>query len=381
MPPADEAPRTDACTPPDAPEPVRCPGDRPRCDVNGLFGQPFACLACLQGSDCNGPAGTVCRDGECPPAERSCAAGCDGDVPHCDESRNVCVACLDASHCPPARNICDEEGAQGRVLACVACLSSADCSDPTAARCAAGLCDTCNADADCAHLSATPRCEATSRRCVECTPDTEATECADDRFEFGPKHTTCIDFACSETQPGSRRTCQSCNADNECEAGYFCVPMTFRATTSDPFVPVGNFCLRLETEDDECEPTDEAPFGFPRAGLTALGGTSGTFCGPQSTTTCPGVLSYQSSCCPVPRAADGSCVLPGNPNDINLSQAFNECGMSDQVDALCLRLSGSTYRCSPRCSDDVTCSDDSGTRGGECDTTLVGVGKYCTFEP
>ena len=57
-PPAD-APTTDACTPPDATEPVHCPADRPRCDINGLFGQPFACLACLQGSDCNGPPGTV----------------------------------------------------------------------------------------------------------------------------------------------------------------------------------------------------------------------------------------------------------------------------------------------------------------------------------
>ena len=351
--------------------------------------EPDPCFS----SDCPGyPGAETCGatnppgNGEPPvvPDERSCATGCDGDVPHCDESRNVCVACLDASHCPPARNICDEEGAQGRVLACVACLSSADCTDPAAARCAAGLCDTCNADADCAHLSATPRCEATSGRCVECTPDTEARSCANAELPGEPKHTTCIDFTCSDTQPRSRNTCQSCNADNECKDGFFCVPMSFNSES------LGNFCLRLLTPAAPGCASSERPFNFGLTNLTSVDGTNGNFCGPETpATTCPGARSFKRPCCKGPLNALGECppgLTPSLEEMRDTENTFNLCGATSELDALCLLPAlaadePENYLCSPRCGVAATCSTN-GALGGACSEEVTGVtGNFCSFTP
>ena len=319
---------------------------------------------------------------EPPPAERSCAEGCDGDVPHCDESRNVCVACLDASHCPPALNICDEEGAQGRVLACVACLSSADCGDADAARCASGTCAACASDADCAHLGETPRCHGTPGVCVECTPTTEDTDCANASLGGELKYTTCIDFTCSDTQPRTRNTCQSCNADIECREGRFCVPMSFNSQS------VGNFCLRLRTETgpgQTCDPSTESPFSFNRANLTSLGGMPGNFCGPESTTTCRGARAFKAPCCKGPLNAQGQCptgLTPTLEEVRDTANTFNLCGADSQNDALCLLPDGITdsvanYRCSPRCGDAATCSQ--GTVGGTCsaDPPDGATDRYC----
>jgi hypothetical protein len=110
-----------------------------------------ACICAVRPSD------PICTD-----------AGFDGGVcglcrraaPICDVDRMACVECITSADCTTEpRTMCTGGD-------CVECLSGADCTDPARPRCETGGCNPCEVPADCDHLPATPTCDTASGVCM-----------------------------------------------------------------------------------------------------------------------------------------------------------------------------------------------------------------------
>jgi hypothetical protein len=166
--------------------------------------------------------------------------GCSGDKPVCDEGMGACVQCTpeDSSACVDTTPVCDPDD-----LVCVACVSSLDCDDPTAARCDTddNECIECAERSDCDGIAGLPECN--DGVCVQCTPDTELDDC--DGTSCNP-----ATFTCTATMRGSRETCETCLSDTECMfEDNRCVLMMFEG---DPY-PSDEMGFCLKTTDGGCE--------------------------------------------------------------------------------------------------------------------------------
>ncbi len=150
-----------------------------------------------------------------PPIEGGVEAGvcvlCPEDTPVCLNDTE-CVQCTmdEQQYCTDRDQVCDVENHE-----CVDCLSNAECTDPDTSRCDTddNECAPCETNEDCDGVDGLAEsgnaCDA-DKVCVECTPETEAETCPNDK-SCNPRTKTC-----TETTVGSRGVCETCVADSEC---------------------------------------------------------------------------------------------------------------------------------------------------------------------
>ncbi len=234
-----------------------CSGGTPYClEASDTCVECRNAADCDDGAYCNGAetcvagacaAGTppVCDDGvycngveTCNEATDSCNAStnpCSGATPVCDETGDRCVECLNDSQCD---DFCVSN-------VCVECRNNTDCSD---GQFCTGT-ETCSGGACAAGTNpcsgATPVCDETGDRCVECLNDSQCdyfcvsnvcvecrnnADCSDGQFCTGTE--TCSGGACAAgTNPCSGATpvcdetgdrCVECTSDSHCDPGYIC---------------------------------------------------------------------------------------------------------------------------------------------------------------
>jgi hypothetical protein len=117
-----------------------CPLPSLHCDQSS--GQ---CFACVRDSDCAG----------------------DGGLPRCDTIWHVCVQCGVQGDCGPGNWMCQAD-------TCLkVCTTGTDC--PSGMFCDDGMCEQCDGNRDCTSTSA-PYCNQVTQQCVACVSDAQ---CAD----------------------------------------------------------------------------------------------------------------------------------------------------------------------------------------------------------
>jgi hypothetical protein len=168
--------------------------------------------------------------------------------------------------CSPPTPVCDETSEM-----CVACLDHDDCTDADAAQCDAGACVPCTDSAQCTHLTGTGVCDEGS--CVECTAAMDAA-CTGG--------TTCdlLTNQCANVAPGSVQNCEACTNDKQCSTGHRCIPMNFEGS------PHGNYCL------EQVMPSCDQPFSVTINRASLNGAAAANYCGiNESLATCEAVLA------------------------------------------------------------------------------------------
>lgn len=261
-----------------------------------------------------------------------CGGPCAAQAPFCDLTSNSCVACLRDADCSGSTSLCSPT-----TQACVACVSNSQCTALTASACDGGSCAPCDADADCSHLAATPVCEASVGRCVECTAATEATQC-------GANTCSLLSNECTSTTPGSTAICESCESHSECAAGARCASYMFETTQ------LGPVCLRQPDSGGSCFVAGQ--IGISNVSGSGVDSIAVDVCIPeQDKTTCEAMLAE----------GDG-CTLD------------SQCGVSNIDDSVCVDYSGPPDACAPRCVFDAACIS------GSCEAS-VGSGGVKVCEP
>lgn len=117
--------------------PCNSAGSRPFCDDTGQFGPARTCIvdpsapACSRDEDCTSPARPVCDTedtGTCTGCQGSVDCARFGERDRCHPGTGACVACVDSTHCTePTAPVCGDGGT------CTACTADGQC--------ASGLCD------------------------------------------------------------------------------------------------------------------------------------------------------------------------------------------------------------------------------------------------
>lgn len=281
--------------------------------------------------------------------------GCPDETPVC--LAGTCVQCTpdDEAYCTERSQVC---GDMNLCIDCVAedgcCLSDDDCTERTASRCdlETNTCDVCETNAQCDGVEGlSPEGNACDDGlCVDCTPDSEAETCANDK-SCNPDTNTC-----TNTTVGSLTVCEACVADSECgDAGapsdaFRCVPMFYPdAQTRFPDAETG-FCLEIFAPGG-CE----QPYAIRISDRPSLSDDQArSYCGiNESLTTCPAV-----------RALD----------------ANQTCQSGENADCpeggVCGDVGGLADRCTYLCSDETEC-DEPPNPGSTCGTSGSGDGPRC----
>jgi hypothetical protein len=154
-----------------------------------------------------------------------CDGACTAATPICDETSNTCKACTATAGCEGAAPVCDTT-ANGGVGACVACLGTSDCVDPSVCDTTTHTCVGCTATEGCA--DATPVC--VDGTCVACTADgtgCDAGEVCDTSVTGGACVTCTATAGCAEDQicdlSVTGGACITCTADGTgCDFGQVC---------------------------------------------------------------------------------------------------------------------------------------------------------------
>lgn len=174
-----------------------------QCTVSG---RPFCdtatntCRGCATNADCaSTPATPVCHpSGRCTQCSLTNTLLCTGNTPRCNASVGTCAGCVTDADCSGATPICDATN-----KTCRACATDADCSaTPTTPACQTtgaltGRCGECSMTNRARCLGATPACDITAVRCVECN----------------------VAADCPATKPAcnvATHTCRPCQSDAEC---------------------------------------------------------------------------------------------------------------------------------------------------------------------
>lgn len=236
----------------------------------------------------------------------------------CDVDTMECVACVGPGDCSGDTPVCDTDA-----HTCVGCVLDSDCGDPTAARCNAGTCATCDDSAQCAGITGTEVCGA-SGECVQCTT-LEAGACGGNPCT---RDGTCSAFATDD-----RELCESCDTDANCSAasGHFCVPMQYMGVDRP-----GGYCLKSSTAPLGCL----SPYRGGVQSRTSLSGVAGTFC----------TINENLATCEAVRALIDAVPCPGGTDA--------EC---PQPSGLCGTVGGSLNECTYPCGSPIHCLDP-GTR-------------------
>jgi hypothetical protein len=226
----------------------------------------------------------------------SSPSGCPSDRPHCDAAAEVCVACL----------------------------ADADCTDPTASRCADGACQPCFEQAQCAHLDGLGLCE--DGECIACTEE-DASACGTD--EDGVPLLCDVDAGrCTDLPAGRTELCAPCQMDAQCVAGASCVADVYWPM----FSTLGEWvCTRRRDAD----PEDTCSYQGARSqsqSATSIDGVTTDFC-----------FYAQSSCAAHADIGKACSANPGN------------CGIPEVTDGVC---DGNSSTCTVRCTTDADCPDE-----------------------
>ena len=218
--------------------------------------------------------------------------------PVCNDALE-CVECTadDADYCTEQALLCDVESST-----CVACLGDSNCSTAGAARCDANECKPCNDGGQCTNIDGLPSdgnaCD--NGVCVDCTPDTEASTC--------PNNRSCNPATrqCTNTEVGSLETCQECVADSECgEGGNRCVPMTYDGQRY-PSNEIG-FCLKSIDLGGSCA----NPYRIVITRTSLSGAAADDYCGiNENLATCPAVRALLDDLACDPVNQDQDCPQP-----------------------------------------------------------------------
>ena len=275
--------------------------------------------------------------------------GCPADQPICTDELE-CVQCTaDADdYCNDRDLICNTATNE-----CVDCLSSNDCTTPEAAVCntTTGECEPCTMDAECNDKDGFPQspnvCD--DRVCVDCTPETEAMTCADNK-SCNPSTRECTD-----TDVGSLEVCEACVADSECGANgdpgatYRCVEMFYQGTRH----PNENMGFCLKTTEGNCE----QPYAIsdPFQDRPSLSGPPlDDYCG----------INEALATCEAVRALELNLRCDGGTKE--------EC---PQPSGLCEQVGTLLNRCTYPCNDVTECKDPPAP-GSTCDSGPDSV-DYC----
>jgi hypothetical protein len=276
------------------------------------------CVECELDDDCKDISRPACDTPTHSCVQCTKQQDCGGTTTVCDATAHACVQCLQRSDCAGSTPQCDISA-----QTCVECLQSSDCGDPLKARCDAEACKACTSDADCTRLTATPVCDEGRGACVECTADTEASQC-------GAKACKRATGTCTLVDRGARTACGECEADSECVTGAKCVLAPFGATT------LGPYCFFDRTTNSGCADTVVAVRPYSQSlALTSIDGAMASYCLPPSTTTCPGIKDaiLQSPC-----ATDATV-----------------CGEPGLEDAVCPGSGSAAGHCTYGCQHDYDC--------------------------
>lgn len=266
--------------------------------------------------------------------------GCDSGMV-CDTEADppACVQCLGDDDCSGDTPVCDTDANE-----CVGCTQDTDCTDPTASTCDTtdGECVPCTDPDGCTHLDTEEAgnlgvCD--EGTCVECTPATQEEEC-------GAKSCDPVDLECGPHDRGSRRPCESCVSDDDCEnpATHHCVPMQYMGADRD-----SGYCLK---EAGSCE----RPFSIALEDRTSLSGTTADYCG----------INEMLATCEAVRALLDDAMCPGGMD--------SEC---PQPGGICRTVGTLANRCTYECGLAVHCPSDApadtcGTGDGDAGVTYCG---------
>jgi hypothetical protein len=287
--------------------------------------------------------GGTCIDVDCPP-----------DRPICTEELQ-CVQCTadDATYCSARALVCDIGSST-----CVECLGNSNCTAADAARCDAKECGRCDDNAQCTGIDGLPgdanACD--DGVCVDCTPDTEASAC--------PNNKSCNPDTrqCTNTDVGSIEVCEPCVADSECgedgsaSEAYRCAEMRYEGQR----YPDGDtgFCLKVFSVGG-CE----QPYAIRISDRPSLSGDPlESYCGiNEILATCPAVRALDQNQPQCPRGEDTECPESGLCRDVG--------GLSNKC----------TYRCETEGDNAVECLPDNppGRPGTTCGSSGSGGDPYC----
>lgn len=276
----------------------------------------------------------LCLDGVCVACDTTTDEGCGSQTPHCEvvDGNATCVAC-DA---PGSTAGCTEGTTCTDAFICSACESNDVCTEADASVCEApgtedAACAPCQQTDDCAHIADTNQCH--EGTCVECTPETEETDC-------NGKVCDATTFECTDLDPDDVRRCERpCVSDSHCEEGLHCVPTTYQGSF------FGNYCLAQPERDATGNLSCDRPYPNMESVETVNGETLTVCMHNQNATTCEGLYWIPSpSCDPDATTEPDKCVF----DDTTITGS--RC-----------RMNGLAW-CIPLCEDDVDCP-----KGWECD--------------
>lgn len=321
-----------------------------------------ACVGCASGADC--PSG-ACVEEVCVACERGSNVGCDDSAPLCVTDLDgvpACVECAEDSDCSdPARPVCDRQA-----QACVLCLTDGS---------------SCHGGQRCVVEGRNDAAES-SRRCVECTPETAADDC---RLDVP----YCVAEQCSVCDPESGAGCDEehpyCRLSSEltADSGAF-----ETAVLVDAAVSASNaVCVQCRTSDDCSD-------GAQCASGECVECTRDSDCTSAEASACD-VALHQCVPCSVSEQCehvDGAKVCHGAEGDAGSARCV-ECDATDPSacnagDDVCITVpSDEQFTCSGRksgqvgfcgeCAADADCSR--GQRCVELAAPSAQTGHYCVY--
>jgi Cys-rich repeat protein len=237
------------------------------CDPNR-----FVCSQCAVDLDCTTGANAANNQPYCDTSTGLCV-GCLDDTScyvqgepagqHCDMTTQMCVTgCLTVADCPPGTKDCMPlPGSSSTTGACIECMPQSQATD-----CLSGLpvcnpatlqCVQCNTNADCSQT--TGQCDTSGHQCVTCVENqicAPGQVCNLNTFECmdgcvgGAGGPNCPPETVCNAQAGPNGTCVACLQDTDCPFGQICST----ATPTDGG-PSGPACVPGCTTDDRCNPT------------------------------------------------------------------------------------------------------------------------------
>jgi hypothetical protein len=293
-------------------------------------------------SACAAPMAQCSPEGDCVECTENTHCTTEA-APRCDTGSYACGDCTAPADCTefPATPNCDATSG-----ACVQCASNDHCTSTSASVCDTNnLCQPCEMDADCEHLTDTPVCD--NGECVQCTGTKyEACGTLDDvPIVCDSLNRTCT-VSGNLNKEHSADRCAECFSDAHCLVGQRCVMQQFSGED------VGYFCFWEQgaggDAPDDCF-TEGRPFVAELTDQTSVDGDTVTICGMRAST-CVSFNEYSTK----------DCVVEGNPDD-------DQCGFNGGDDGNCRWVSGSNYRCTMACLSNSDCKAQSNCAVDECD--------------
>ena len=345
--------------------PTACTGATPKCDTS-----KDKCVGCLGNADCSGST-PIC-DGTTKTC-RGCASNADCTSGVCalpgNPKAGQCVQCTSNATCP-APSVCDTTQD-----ICVQCTSNAQCANPKPV-CSADACRACAGDAECAGNPSGAACETTGGLAGSCEQCTQAnpTACTGATPKCDTSQDKCVQCLanadCGGTTPlcdTGKHVCVGCLSDANCSAPT-CQKSTCNTTTgvcgAPQPAPNGTSC----NDGSACTQSDACQNG-------ACVGGNPVVCSPQDQCHGAGACNPANGQCTNPTLPDGTACADGNACTQTDACLAGICTGGNPV--LCTPLDGchvagmcnaSTGVCTnPNAPDGTSCSDgDACTTGDTC---------------